>query len=154
MAPEIIAAWIGLIAVMLAQIVAMGLTTYSVRKQTAVSVLSANRQAWINTLRDYVAEYIAQASILFAAEAAGLSDKDEHVPRYEKLLILEAKIKLLINPNEVDHRKLVELVEAIKQLAFHATQNDIKKLWPLCSDLTAVAQGVLKREWIRVKKAS
>lgn len=83
----------------------------------------------------------------------------------ERLLFLEAKIKLLLNPNERDHKKLIELVTKCRL----ALADDIKKLTPsdddspeksvsesqgeLISVLVPLAQSVLKREWERVKKA-
>ncbi len=69
----------------------------------------------------------------------------------------EAKIRLLINPNEPDHRELVELVKAATTLADEefagvTSSEVVDRLADARNKIVAKAQSVLKREWERVKK--
>ena len=59
------------------------------------------------------------------------------------------KIRLLINPKEEDHRKLVALVQEAISLVV-----DGKSASQLRMDISALAQVVLKREWERVKNVA
>ena len=59
------------------------------------------RQAWINSLRDLVAELTGDALYYVMAE----EDSKESV-NFQRLTFLENKIQLMLNPNEEDHQKL------------------------------------------------
>ncbi len=153
---SLIAAATALLAVILGPLV----TLWVAQKHARISIRSQNRQAWINTLRDTISEFVAISTL----GSAIVDAKDMHL-KAERLLFLEAKIKLLLNPNERDHKKLIELVTKCRL----ALADDIKKLTPsdddspeksvsesqgeLISVLVPLAQSVLKREWERVKKA-
>ena len=131
------------------------------RRQFNANVLSANRQRWIESLRDLLAELISLfvlAGVLrstwkqtwdgglgpVAADAA-VRDK------LERLVLVTSKIRLMINPNEADHQALYRAIEtalqrfksdgALREADSHADVETITRL----------AQAILKREWQRVK---
>jgi hypothetical protein len=143
----IIAAVTALCAVVLGPLVSM----WAADKQARVAVRSANRQAWINTLRDCLAEFVSLVTIISLSEGSDLRTK------IEREFFLEAKIKLLLNPNETDHRALVELIDAVRT-ASGATmekydQSKEAVLRELVRRLGVLSQTILKREWERVKNA-
>src|SRR5476649_1962847 len=84
------------------------------RQQFKANVISSNRQTWINTLRDTISEYQSCASvmsILIGKEKIHeVIDSNEFRERVARLEFLRSKIQLLINPNEADHQKLVEII--------------------------------------------
>jgi hypothetical protein len=62
----------------------------------------------------------------------------------------QAKIKLLINPNEEDHQVLIEKMNNIGHHVFGFKGMPVEQV----EELVEIAQKILKREWERVKKAS
>src|SRR5215510_3908344 len=86
------------------------------RRQFNATVLSANRQKWIETLRDMLSECV---SILVAAAVvrttwtaewdgglAPISARAELLDKFQRLVLVQAKIRLLLNPLESDHEEL------------------------------------------------
>ena len=65
-------------------------------------------------------------------------------------MLAQSKIQLLINPNEENHQRLTETIDAaIRRLRSEAaldseTEADLRTI-------VALAQVILKREWQRVK---
>jgi hypothetical protein len=124
------------------------------------TVLSANRQKWIESLRDMLAELI---SLLIAALVVKSKWKDKWdrgrgpliadpalLDKVQRLVLAQTKIRLLLNPNEADHQHLFHAIDtATKRLQSEealdsATESDIETI-------TNLAQAILKREWQRVK---
>ena len=145
---------------LVASIVGPLVTLTVAKRQINASVLSANRQKWIESLRDMLAEFI---SLLVAAlvvrsrwRAAwnkgrgAVEDDPPLLAKLERLVLTQSKIRLLLNPNEGDHQHLYEAINtAIKRLQAEAspddeTERDIE-------NITKLAQTILKREWQRVK---
>ena len=128
---------------------------WSARKQANVSVLSNNRQAWINTLRDQIAEFISIGAQFHSGDwsARGREAFDD---KFERLVFIESKIKLLLNPNEEDHTRLVSLLERARNtLGNHGADSEGRRFpeWAeLYQEFVPLAQEILKREWERVKK--
>lgn len=118
-------------------------------------VIAPMRQAWINTLRDKVAEFVSVVSIGRMHICPSDDDEEnlkraahrEDRSRYERLKLIAAGVELHINPKEEDHRKLVVRINEIVD-AYHDnrdTRNEIKSLVEL-------SQKVLKDEWEVTKK--
>lgn len=133
------------------------------RRQFSANVLSANRQKWIETLRDMVAELISLLAAALVIKSAWQSKWDkgrgplrEDAPllqKLERIVLAQSKIRLLLNPTEADHQKLYRAIDtAIKRLQAEEsldsdTEADIEAI-------TTLAQTVLKREWRRVKRGT
>jgi hypothetical protein len=58
------------------------------------------RQAWINTLRDFVAELTSSA---LHYHVAGFEERTDE--EYRRLTLLEYKVAMMLNPMEEDHKK-------------------------------------------------
>lgn len=148
----LISAITALCAVVLGPLVSL----WAADKQSRVTVLSGNRQAWINTLRDLIAEYIAIVGVVHAGDWTQKSE-EEFDQKLERLTLIRTKIMLMINPKEEDHERLVKLLSAISQTlggrAAVGEKRDMKKAGELHNELRPLAQAILKREWERVKQA-
>lgn len=110
-------------------------------------ILSGNRQQWINTLRTEISEYLASLLSLqaeFVGGGAGSTDSIGNL--YKTNRLHRARIHLLINPKEADHKKLVELVDAAPSYL-----RDSDKLAVSEKQIIEISQQILKREWERVK---
>lgn len=129
------------------------------RLQFRATTLSANRQAWINTLRDSIAE-IQQSATITSVEVNLATDKKSQSAADSEVLanalrktdFLYYKIQLLLNPKEDDHNKLIDLLFKLKGAALKAGDEQLKKYESLQNEIIKLSQCILKREWIRVKK--
>ncbi len=153
---SLISASTALVASVLGPIVSLRVA----RRQFNATVLSTNRQKWIETLRDMLAELISlMVSALYIRSAwkskwdkgrGPLREDAALLDKLERIVLAESKIRLLLNPTEVDHQQLYRAIEtAIKRLKAEEsldsdTEADIETI-------TNLAQTILKREWQRVK---
>jgi hypothetical protein len=69
-----------------------------------------------------------------------------------RLMYLRSRTALLINPNKSDHRLLLDLLDTVVSLAPAFGPEQVKSTNDAQSQITVVAQQILKREWERVKK--
>ncbi len=144
----IISAITALIAVAVGPIVSV----YLSKRQIHASVVSSNRQKWIDNLRDQLSEVITSIRILCLHRSMELIENTELNDRIEKLVLLEAKINLLLNPNEADHKILSEIIHAaIDKIGAGNEREKRVGAQKLLKSLLLQSQHVLKREWERVK---
>ena len=129
------------------------------------TVISANRQKWIETLRDMLAELISLfvAALLVKVKWKREKERDEWdhgraalavepalLDKVQRMVLTQAKIRLLLNPNEADHQRLYQAIEtAGKRL--QSEQSDESETESDIEAITRLAQSILKREWMRVK---
>ena len=90
------------------------------------------------------------------AELTGLviARDPELFRRVENLLRTVSKIELMLNPLEQDHQQLNALMkEAIDLLRSPLLEDSIEdRIEVIRHDIIQVSQGILKREWMRVKR--
>lgn len=129
------------------------------RQQFKGTVLSANRQHWINTLRDSIADFQTKVKIatteakLAAYEATSVAaDPKGFDEALRTMRLLTNKVALLINPEEEDHAELLDLMKKLEDLCINGDVNDDEGQEKLQSAITSIGQKVLKREWKRVKR--
>ena len=132
------------------------------------TVISANRQKWMELLRETLAELISLfvAALIVKAkwQRRAAQDKWDHgrgaletepglIDKVQRMVLTQAKIRLLLNPNEADHQRLYQAIDSAgKRLQSEESQEaeteaDIEAI-------TKLAQTILKREWLRVKQGS
>ena len=136
---------------------------------TKSELTAVNRQAWINTLREDVASYIASLNSFYDLQRikSGRSEvlKELKNPDYAMKELydwsckynlalheaegLSAKVKLLLNPREGDSIKLIELLN----LALSQVKENNSPL-VINNKIISITQGILKDEWERVKALS
>jgi hypothetical protein len=153
---SLVSACTALVASILGPIVTLSVA----RRQFNANVLSANRQKWIETLRDMLAELIALVAIASVLKATWrekwdkglgpLGSNTELLEKLERLVLVQAKIRLLTNPLEPDHQELYRAIETallrFKSEQLHEAETDAD-----VETITRLAQAILKREWQRVK---
>ena len=111
------------------------------------SVLSRNRQEWINLLRNTIAEYLAVVYMLGDPNLS--NEKAQHL--LERLYTAKFRVSLLINPNEPDHRKLDDLLFDFIEKIAAANKPDEEAVLEVRQTLVELSQKILKEEWKRVK---
>jgi hypothetical protein len=133
------------------------------RRQFNANVLSANRQKWIDSLRDMLAELISLMVAILVVKAGwkgnwnkgmgALAADSSLLSKLERVVLVQWKVRLLINPNETDHLELYRAIE----LAFKRIQSEETHEAESEADIeniTRIAQKILKREWQRVKRGA
>ena len=148
--PQVIASIVAAVTALVAVAVAPFVTIRASKTQ----MLGPLRQAWINSLRDTVAEYTAKVDAGIPQSSAVLAPDDslrhaaqmERLEHQQQVYQLKTKIALLINPKESNHVELVRLAESA--YAFYlAGQNPSVSIRALLDH----TQTVLKAEWNVVK---
>lgn len=124
------------------------------KNQINASVVSSNRQVWINRLRDEVATLVGLIHHLPSAHANNSISNEEAIAQYGKFIEKFQVVKLLINPNEKDHKDLILLIDyASKDVikSINSNQASVSEFNSHGEKIIAQSQIVLKREWERVK---
>lgn len=139
-------------------------------KNIKAQVISANRQQWINNLRESTAEYLSAVHSLrksrtIARHCLALSKKDgtdflivhrdaiNGMTNDARIVEnLKYKILLLVNPTEPEAIEINRILQEISSNtgSFKEKPNKIK-LYALSKELITITQIYLKKEWVRVK---
>lgn len=108
-------------------------------------IVAPMRQAWINSLRDLLAELSANSLHYYLS---GYEDRTED--EYRRIGILEERIRLMLNPREEDHVRLEKLVRKLV-VGIQSAAPSQDEFVSTHQELTALSRTILKREWNRVK---
>jgi len=114
------------------------------------TIVSKSRQAWINTLRDAIAE-LQTKSMIIIEEYRSAEHKDLIDARRGIFLSIN-RIQLLLNPTEKDHVELIALLKLLYHATVYENITNEKEYDAIQSNITEKSQAILKREWNRVKK--
>jgi hypothetical protein len=124
------------------------------KRQIRATVVSTNRQAWINALRDDLAEFLELAIAHFYLREGTLSGEEGFKYGYEqrtRLRRLENRIRLRLNPDEAPNQELLSLLGHVRNLSV-VKNRDAGQDFEQAMELAIVkAQGILRAEWLRVK---
>jgi hypothetical protein len=135
--------------------------------------ISEFRQAWVDSLRNDIADFAASINLLSHAEpmslgsASALDYLEAMLPTFDKATSAQMRIRLRVNPTEEnpEHKKLNEallskmkeiqdFINAASPAAVPMKQKEILygKAADAVRELHSVAAPVLKLEWDRVKQ--
>ena len=144
---------LSLIVAVLAVVVAPWVSLTIAKRQMRTSLETADkhitapmRQAWINKLRELLAEFTSRSMRYHVAGFEGESNE-----KNMRLLFVLDHIRLMLNPNEDDHQRLEDLMNRMMiEIQDEKEQTDeFPKLW---ADAVSLSRTILKSEWDRVKK--
>lgn len=109
-------------------------------------IIAPMRQAWINNLRDLLAELSSSALHYYVS---GFEDRTDE--EYQRVTLLESKVKLMLNAKEDDHKRLEELIrKMIEEIDYHKGKKD--QFPDAHTAVVSLSREILKREWDRVKE--
>lgn len=114
------------------------------------TVISGNRQEWINKLRDNLSEYLARV------ESYSIETKNTNIDtrllseELIKILTLEIKIVLLLNSKEENSQNLIKYLGLFSSCLTGKSITETPEV--LKTMITNVTKKILKTEWERVKK--
>lgn len=111
------------------------------------NVVSANRQRWIDSLRDDLAEFISADFVLAeyanSDESAGYSSEEVSIAKQRRRLMFR-RIRLRINREKPDQEELWQAIKTVMP----ATGSDHRAA---VNSLTKISSRLLRQEWLRVK---
>jgi hypothetical protein len=133
----------------LAAVIVSPFVTYlTTRKQIRANLISANRQAWIDKLRDELAELFDLLTWQFLQRPGTFSGEEGLKYESEKrsrIRLLKNKVRLRLNPLEPDSQALLKSLDDLQAA-------DDANFDRLMEKAVANSQSILKTEWKRVKK--
>ena len=118
------------------------------RRQIRASLVSGNRQAWINALRDDLSELFGLIQWLYLLRPGTYSGADGYKfvdEKRSRIRELKVRIRLRLNPSEPDNIVLLQNIERVDG----ASPDEFNERMAVAVDLS---QSILKREWDRVKR--
>jgi hypothetical protein len=130
------------------------------RWQVKATVISNNRERWIEALRDAVAEYIALVASVAMIERGRTNGDIGEIMRAdedsrrtgERMILVKSRIQLMTNPNDSSHGELCQSIEAV-HAALMANEPLSLQQWSIqLETITRAGRAVLKAEWVRVKR--
>jgi hypothetical protein len=120
-------------------------------RQIRATIVSANRQVWINALRDDLSELFEILTRQFALKSE--TDTEEETKTKSRVVFLIYRIELRLNPFEKSSQTLRDLVHQLQGLTYPSISADsIETFQALMASAVSTSQEILKTEWKRVKK--
>jgi Zn-dependent protease with chaperone function len=146
---EKISALTALVAVFVGPFISL----FIARREIRSSVVSANRQVWINSLREKIAEFVKIVNAIKVAKKTKAEDDNWLIDETNRAIFLELNIELMLNPEEDDHNALLaDLVYVLVELAGSDSEESLANLQDGSERILKKTKPILKREWKRVKK--
>jgi hypothetical protein len=103
--------------VSLADVIVGPKISFKIAKRQIVSPI---RQKWIDELREIISEYLSECEKLIVLAKDGLLNKEfTDKEKLTRLLYLEQKLKLLLNPKEAKHIKLLKVMNSLIEEIHH-----------------------------------
>ncbi|MFK0334753.1 hypothetical protein ACIQUB_26960 [Rhizobium sp. NPDC090275] len=145
---------------LVSSVVAPMITMRMGRAQIRASVISNNRQRWIETLRDLIAAFCAQVTTaapmrrtLLDANGGILVTDPDILNRLQEIMKTFTMIRLMTNPLEADHQELIMvLTKTMTTLRTAPLDEDLDpSVRQAVEEVVQKSQIILKREWSRVK---
>jgi hypothetical protein len=145
---------------LVASVVGPVVTLAVARRQINANVLSANRQKWIESLRETMAEMISLMVAVIVVKQnwhgewrrgrGAIAADPALLDKLERMILVGWKIRLLLHPSEPEQVALVRrLDEALTRLEAEVT--DEQGTREDVEALTTMAQHILREAWRRVK---
>ena len=136
-------------------LVSLGVTTYYawiVHKRTVfINTVTSERVKWIGKVRESISEFCGLTYHWVVTYRQGNLSPEEKKKEEEllrKIDILKTMIKLQLNPNGEDDKKIMTLIDEIPKLTKETTRDKLKEA---LRELTKTTQYLLKSEWEKVK---
>lgn len=138
-------------------------TLYVSRSQIKAAVRSANRQKWIDEFRELIARFCAQVAAatqvreqVFKDGRVSISAGSSVLDHFEHLIFTATKIRLMVNPTELEHQKLIEVVEALLTRFRTAPADDDlqSESQATARQIIAISLTIIRQEWLRVQRAA
>jgi hypothetical protein len=131
------------------------------KRQIIANVVSTNRHKWLQELREAIAELVSLLVAVIVVKLnwqgswnegrGAIAGDPARLAKLERLVRVQWQIRLLLNPGEADHQAMYRAIDTALAHA-KADSLDVKPIEVEIENITALAQSILKREWVRVKR--
>lgn len=127
----------------------------TVNKTLKAEVRSANRQSWINDLRNTISDFI---SLVYTFSLQ--NEETEHTEQkiiFRELMMLKSKIELMLNPGKKDQKEIIDLINKItsnlaeKPKTEEEKKNFLSDFIDSLTDLSSKSQKLFSLHWKKVK---
>jgi len=143
---------LSLVVAILAVFIGPLIASHSAKQQVKSSLAIANnqviapmRQAWINDLRNLLAELLSSTLYYYVAGYENRTDAE-----YSNLTLLEYRIALMLNSAEDDHKKLE--ISIRKLISLLQKGHPANEPFPdVHTEIKTLSRSILKQEWNRVR---
>ncbi len=127
-------------------------------KQIRASLISNNRERWVEALRDSLAEYVALAvsaamlrEVLRKDALEAIRDDPQLAQLAERIALARNRILLMLNPAKEVHNKLCAAIDDSDRLLLE-TEATFEQMNQRVDAITRAGRTVLQGEWARVKR--
>lgn len=145
---------------LLASIIGPIVTLTVAKRQFNASVISTNRQKWIDTFRDRLSELVALMSTAVLirsrwqeqwSDQTALASVPALVAAVEKIVYSRTQLILLTKDDDPRHRELIETTErALRHLQDLAATD--AQLHADIDEMARLGRAIVRFEWNRVKR--
>ncbi len=142
------------LAAVAATVIAPLVAYYTTRTQIRANLVSANRQAWINALRDDLSELFELFTFLFLLRPGTFNGEDGLkfiMEKRSKIRLLIIRIRLRLNPTEKLSKALLDAITQLQNVAQSMGSGSDAEFDKWMEATIANAQEILKSEWKRVR---
>jgi hypothetical protein len=161
MIDPVVVGLVSAVTALVASIVGPLVTLHIGRSQIRASVLAVNRQKWIESFREAVSAFCSQvAAVVHSRERfihegrLHLGSDPEILHRFEALILVFTKIRLLTDPTEEQHQQLLAVMQALLRTLEKASPGaDIQaEVEASVGKIVELCLNVLRKEWARVQR--
>ncbi|MDX1939900.1 MAG: hypothetical protein SFU99_05065 [Saprospiraceae bacterium] len=150
---QIVIPWLFALASLVFSFYSLKMTRRNSELDRKKVILSGNRQEWINTLRNSVAELLSLHSLLILSLREKMDDYQNLKDVIKQTVFLQHKIDLLLNPSEQDSQELMKKIWQLNAASRGEMENSEDDVYLVIqNEITRLTQKILKTEWERVKK--
>jgi type III secretory pathway component EscS len=138
-------------------------TLYVARTQLKASVRSTNRQRWIDEFRELIAHFCSELAVaaqsrdkIVSGGRIVIHDAPDFLNAFGRLIYTANKIRLMVNPLEPDHQRLLKLLNGmLVRLKTAPDGNDLQdEGLQMVDQVIAVSLTIVRCEWLRVQKGN
>lgn len=118
------------------------------RRQLNGSNVNLFRQKWMDDLRNSVSLFISKAELISIVD---LDDGETYFKHYQELTQMQAKVELLLDAEDEQHKKLVKKMVELREI-IHENKIKEKKMQQCLDDVLALTKVALNKEWMIIKR--
>ncbi len=127
-------------------------------RQIRASLISNNRERWVEALRDSLAEYVALSvsaamlrEVLRKDAFEAIRDDPQLAQLAERIALARNRVLLMLNPTKEVHNKLCAAIGDADRLLLEI-EATLEQMNQRVDAITRAGRTVLQGEWARVKR--
>jgi hypothetical protein len=136
-------------------------TVYVTRTQFKTTVRAGNRQRWIDEFRDLIAHFCSEIAIAAQGREKIVRDgrivieaESEFLHAFRRLVYTANKIRLMVNPADLEHQELLELMERmLVNFRTAPPDHDLQSEGQaVVAEIVTRSRALIRHEWLLVQR--